>query len=194
LVAGELGFRLLDRGLVDLVAKRAGASPEVARKLDERSFGWATGLVYSVMLALEGQPINQQSYRYIVELLMREFAEKEDLVVLGRASQAVLGSRPDVFNVRIIAPIEDRVARVAASEQKSLTAARRRIHEIDEGRRQNVWEVARRDWGDPGLYDLVVNTHRLGPEDATSLIVDGARRSGVLQHLRTRSAVAERIG
>ena len=52
-VANELGFRLLDRELVDAVAERAGVRSETARFLDERAHGWAYGLIYSIQGAAE---------------------------------------------------------------------------------------------------------------------------------------------
>jgi len=181
LVAGELGFRVLDRELVDAVAARAGVSPETAQALDEQAYGWASGLIHSFLLALRGQQFDQESYHYIADRLIREAAGRENLVILGRAGQVVLGFRPGTFHVHVVAPIEDRVARVAARDRIGVEEARAKIADSDEARRRYVYAAGQRDWSDPVLYDLVLNTHRLAPEAAAALVVNAARQAGVVR-------------
>ncbi len=181
LVADQLGYRVLDRELVDQVARRAGVSTEAAQTLDERTYDWAGGLINSLLLALRGEQLSQESYRYIADRLIREAVAHENLVILGRAGQVVLGFRPDTFHVHVVAPVEDRVERVAARDHISADQARKRIADSDEARRRYVHAVGRKDWSDPCLYDLVINTHRLTPEVAAGLVVDAARRAGVVR-------------
>lgn len=181
LVADRLGFRILDRELVDAVAARAGVSPAAARSLDERAYGWASALVYSLLLAFQGQQLTQESYQYLATRLIREAAARENVVILGRAGQVVVGSRPDAFHVHVVAPIEERVARIAERKRLTHEQARKLIAETDEGRRTYVWAVGQRDWADPLLYDLIVNTHRLSPNAVATLVVEGARSAGVVR-------------
>ena len=63
----------------------------------------------------------------------------------------------------------------------SQAEARRRIRESDETRRDHVWTLSQRDWEDPLLYDLVVNTDRLSPTAAADLVVTAARLAGVVR-------------
>jgi len=180
LISSQLGFRLLDRDLVDAVAAKAHIPSGVARSLDERTYDWASGLVQSVLFALRGQAVTPESYRCLANRLIREAAKQGNLVILGRAARLVLGVGPGTFHVHVVAPIEDRVAEISRRERIGPDEARRRIWEVDKGRADYVHAVGRRDWQDPTLYDLIVNTHRLSAEDAASLIVDAARRAGVI--------------
>ncbi len=175
LVAQHLGFRLLDRELVEAVAARAGVSVEIAQSLDDAHLDLVTDTLNSLHLDLEGKRISQQSYQYIAACLIREAAEREAVVVVGRAGQVVLGRRPGIFHVKVIAPFEERVARIARRERVSTKEARRRVSESDEGRRLYVWSASGRDcWDDPVLYDLVVNTSRVGIETAARMIAEAA--------------------
>ncbi len=91
----------------------------------------------------------------------------------------MLGPQQGTLHVHLVAPVEDRAGRIAARDRISPDEARRRIAESDEGRRRYVWGAGQRDWDDPILYDLIVNTHRLALDAAAGLIVEAARRSGV---------------
>ncbi len=174
LVAQRLGFRLLDRELVDAIAARAGVSVETARSFDETYLDPLEAINYSFLLSLERERISPESYQYTASQLIREAATSRSVVVVGRAGQVVLGRYPDTLHVRVVAPFEDRVARVVERDRVGTQEAQRRVKESDEGRRQYVWSVGRRDWDDPLLYDLVVNTHRVRLEAAAKLISEAA--------------------
>lgn len=108
----------------------------------------------------------------VVRGAIRAAADLGNVVILGRGGQAILGGEPAVLHVRLVAPLEDRVRRVAAREHIDDATARDTwvLHEdevsADYVRRSHGVDVA-----DPLLYHLVVNTSRWGPEAAASLIV-----------------------
>jgi len=179
-VAEELGYHLLDRELVDLVADHLQGSSQVAALLDERAYGWASSLVFSVIQTLRGQPITPETYSYVAANVIREAAEKDRVVILGRGAQVVLGMKPHTFHVHVVAAPEVRAARIAARDVVNQAEARRRIRESDQQRREHVMSLGgQRDWEDPLLYDLVLNTDRLSPTAAAGVVVAAARLAGV---------------
>ncbi len=96
-------------------------------------------------------------------------------VILGRSSTAILAGVPGAFHVKLIAPLDQRIAR-AASEAglDRARAARRQVRED----RVRV-EMSRRHYGwDPSTeapFDLIVNTGRLTPDAAVAVIVAAYR-------------------
>lgn len=180
-VAGQLGYHLFDRELVDLVAKEMGSAPEVARLLDERSYSWATSVAMSVLQLFRGQPITPETYSFVSANVIRELAHTENVVMLGRGAQVVLGKKPGTFHVHVVAALETRVARIAERDSIDQPEARRRVHESDLERRNHVWSLSQRDWEDPLLYDLVLNTDRLSPEASAKLVVAAARLAEVVK-------------
>lgn len=180
LVASQLGLHVLGRELVDAVAERAGVPTAVAEALDEQSYGWAGSLIHSLLLAFQGHQMTQESYYYVAAQVIREAATRDNVVILGRAGQVVLGFEPRTFHVHVVAPLDDRAARIAARDGVTEEEALRRIRESDEDRRRYVWAVSRRDWEDPLLYDMVINTHRLDPPMAAGLIVAASRLAGIV--------------
>jgi cytidylate kinase len=185
-VSKELGFHLLDRELVDLVARYHSASPEAVRALDERASGWATSIVSSVLQALQGQQITQESYNYVAARVIHEAAESENVVILGRGAQVVLGKTPGTFHVHVVASIEERVARIVARDKIGPAEARREIQESDEERRRHVRALGPREWDDPLLYDLILNTDRLTPETGAGVVIYAARAAGMVSGPRGR--------
>jgi cytidylate kinase len=180
LVAAELRYHLLDRELVDAVAARAGVGQAAAEALDERGLDWAGGLVDSILHALQGQLLTQESYGYLATRLIQEAAANDKVVILGRGGQVALGFRPGTFHVHVFAPERDRVVRIAARDHISPSEAEAKVHDSDAERGRYVHSVSRRDWHDPALYDLLINTHRLSPEAGAGLVVEAARAAGVV--------------
>jgi hypothetical protein len=191
LVADDLGFHLLDREIVDAVAERARVPVLVAVGVDERAFGGASGVLFSLLVGIQNGRLTPERYVYLATQIIREAAGREDLVVLGRAGQYALGKNPRAFHVHVVASVEERVARLVERERCSKLEAYRLIHESDEFRRAYVWAAGQRNWEDPTLYDLVLNTTRLSPTFAAAMVVESAREAGVIPR---PSKHAARIG
>jgi len=101
--------------------------------------------------------------------------ERGNVLIIGRGGQAILEDKPDVLHVRVVAPLEERVARL--QEQHSLTApqARRLAMERDRAAAEYLRTFHHVDWNDPTLYHLVVNTGKLGTDEAAALVVGAAK-------------------
>ncbi len=167
LVAEQLGYALVWRDLINQAAQRAGA-PEVALSaIDELG-----------LLGVGASPKAGQAYRRAVEQVMREWADKGNVVLVGRAGQVILRDRPGVFHVRVVAPFAIRAERVAHAHGVALESAKAQVEGSDKFRRQYLKRFYRVQWDDPDLYDLVVNTGRVTPESAAAIIVQAVARMG----------------
>ena len=82
---------------------------------------------------------------------------------------------PNVFHVRLIAPIETRVERLrlakGLSEEEAMDAVKAEDRERKLYAKQNYHHRA----DDNLLYDLVINTERVSYESAAELIAQAAR-------------------
>ena len=158
-VAGWLGYRLVERELINQAAVRAGA-PEVAlAMIDELNlFG----------LSLTGEEC--QAYLAAVKTVMLELAAAGNVVILGRAGQVILAGDPQTLHVLILAPVELRTGRVAAQRAISGRAALAQIKAADRHRRIYLKRFYDIQWDNPEQYDLVINTARITSEAAAELI------------------------
>jgi len=175
LVAEKLGYRLVNRELVDIIAQRLGANPREASELDETAMGGLTSFIDGIVRAISGERLTAESYRYVAAHVLREVARADNAVILGRAGQVVLARHAHTLHVHIWAPLANRIERVSRTRGVSEQEARRLIEESDANRRGYVWQVGQVDWSDKALYDLVINTARLSIEAAADVVICAAR-------------------
>jgi len=91
------------------------------------------------------------------------------VVIVGRGSQVLLADRRDVLHVRVIAPLELRVAYAARREGLDIETARSRVQAKDQARTHFMKTQYRSQHEDPHLYDLEINTAVLTLDSAVDL-------------------------
>ena len=79
--------------------------------------------------------------------------------------------QPDVLHVRLVASLDARVQRLHKQENFSLAEAQDIAVKRDQASAEYLKRFYNLDWADPTLYDLVINTTKLGLEGVTQLIV-----------------------
>jgi cytidylate kinase len=159
--AYKLGYRLVWRELINAAAHRIG-KPEVAlAAIDELGL---LGICPSRQDCLDFQ---QAVYEVIHEL-----AEEGNVVIVGRASQAILHGNPRTIHIRIIAPVKVRAKRIARTHNLTMRDALKQVRASDRYRRRYLKRHYKVRWNDPELYDLVINTARVNPQTAARLIYD----------------------
>jgi cytidylate kinase len=158
-VAGMLGYRVVYRELINQAAQRAG-TPEVALAIIDELH----------LLDMCPSAESCQAYVDAMKEVMNELAAVGNVVIIGRAGQVVLGERPDVLHVRLVAPLKLRTERVASRYNISLKAAHEQVKASDRYRQKYLKRFYNVDWDDAGLYDLVLNTAHFTPEASADLI------------------------
>ena len=161
LAADILGYRLVYRDLINIAARRAGAPEMALVAVDELG-----------LLNLCPDPAVCQAYHDAVSQVMHEIAGFGNAIIIGRAGHVILKDRPGVIHVRIIAPLQLRVDRIANRHHISLDCARSRIEASDRCCQRYLQRFYQVRWNDPELYDLTINTARLTSAEAASLIVN----------------------
>jgi glucuronide carrier protein len=149
-----------DDGLLSRIFRTLGGSPSV---LDDRG-GRA-------LFAAGDFELVQQNNRHVLE------ATRDGGVILGRNGAVILAGRPNALHVLLTGALEDRVARAAEAAGVSREqAARRQVNE-DMIRAEMSQRLYHWDPRDPGRYDLVINTSRVGIPATVEVIVTASRRS-----------------
>jgi len=136
---------------------------------------------YSEAAALpdaSAQEPDEGTYIRTITAVIRGLAERGNIVILGRGSQAILRDWPDSLHVLVTAPFQRRVEHVAQREGVSPEEAAKSVHDNDRGRHAFHRKFLKVEADDPCLYDLVVQTRRLSHDDAAELVVAATRRLG----------------
>lgn len=187
LVAETLGWTVVDNDIVDRVARRAGLTPEVVARQDERVPGFVERLARALTASSQeyavpelGIAVGQEppDLVRITELVVQELAAEGRVVLVGRAAPAVLGTALDALHVKLVAPREFRIRTAALAERVDLRSAEALMDETDANRARYHREHYGRDWDDPAHYHMVLNTGFLGFDGAGRLIVAEARHRG----------------
>ncbi|MFV2067855.1 MAG: AAA family ATPase [Pirellulales bacterium] len=118
--------------------------------------------------------VSHERYLVHLERIVWLAAMHGRVVFMGRGTQFVL-PRDHGLAVRIVAPLDHRVARVVEECRMSDEEARRWIESVDAGRRDFVHRRFQRDLEVPTECDLVINRERFGVDEAAEMIVDAYR-------------------
>src|SRR5512133_303096 len=161
-----LNYRVVWREVINEAAGRAGV-PEVAlATIDELD-----------LLGLRPSADARKAYHEAVHEIMVELAEAGNVVIVGRAGQVILRGWPDVLHVRIYAPLELRIERIALQHSISLETARAQVLASDQARTRYLKRYYQNRWDDPDLYDLMLNTDHLSAESAALTLCKALEQS-----------------
>jgi len=110
--------------------------------------------------------------RALIRAAIEEIAEQGRAVIYAHAASIALAKRDDVVRVLITASPETRRARVASDGQLGEKEAAKLVRESDAARADYLRQFYGVEEEVPTLYDLVVNTDRVSPEQAAELVLE----------------------
>lgn len=188
LVASGLGYRLIDEDIVWRAAQEAGlerhavADAErrkslLARLLERAAAGGADGAPAFGLPPLpdEARP-ERDDLRGLITSAIEETAAEGSCVIVAHAASLALARRKDVLRVLVTASSETRCARLADERGLDERAAAKLVEESDAGRAAYLKRFYDVRAELPTAYDIVLNTDRIDPELAATLIVGAAGR------------------
>ena len=178
-LAKALGIGFYDKELISLAAKESGIAPEVFEKADEKP---ANSLLYSLSVGLynygnglsspmDDLPVNDKLY-LLQHKIIKEKAESESFVIVGRCADYILKDHPGVVKVFIYADIESRVRRAISRHDIEPARAKQAIIKTDKSRANYYSFYSGQKWGQVENYDLCINTTKLDVDQAVKLITD----------------------
>jgi cytidylate kinase len=162
MVAERLGFRFYSQELIHSIAEEAHVRQQVVESLDERV---QDGIAQWVATMIKRGVFAPSDYLRNLSKVVMTLARHGKGVIVGRGAHFIL-DRAATLRVRVIAPLEVRVARIAKRDGLTEGDARDKIVRIDGERVAFNRQHYSRDIADPSNYDLVLNTGTLGVEGA----------------------------
>ena len=103
--------------------------------------------------------------------VIQAVAHHGNVVILGRSGFEVLGGFADVLHIRLQAPLMVRIQRVMAQQQIPFEQAESIVKSNDKVRMAFVEEFYRIPWASIHAFDLVINTGKISPDQATSWVI-----------------------
>ena len=177
-LADKLGIKFYDDELINIAAKNMGFNENYVRDNEEAIPDFSFGGMFSGVAAYVSSPADQiQENQFDV---IRELADKESCVIVGRAADYILKDNPNHVSVFIFAPLEARIKRLSQdtthykaylpedhyTEDQLIKA----VKYIDKQRRKYYEFYTENQWGERDVYDLLINTDRTGIDGAVEVI------------------------
>ena len=165
-VADRLGLDLFHQALINAMADNADTTTRVIRTLDERGLSMIEDWVSA---AISERHLWPDEVSRVLMRVIGAIGRHGKAIIVGRGANFVLPPE-NRFRVRIIAPLELRVSRVAETYRVSKKEAKRHVLRTESDRRAFVRKYFHSDIGDPANYDVIFNTGTLSVESAAAAI------------------------
>jgi cytidylate kinase len=163
-VAQELGYTLVDQLKLQEAAESYGMLKSELEEVHERRPTLVTRYL----------TMRHRAYLDMIQSIIYQYASQDRVVLVGRAATVLLSDVPSVLHVNIFAPFERRVEAVMALEGVTRPLAEQIVRESDQDRAGYMKYLFDRDWMDPLLYDVMINTGLVPREPACELIIEAA--------------------
>jgi len=182
-VADSLKWNLLDRALIDKIARAAQVDAETARQCDERVDSWVHrmsrrglwhGAFEGVAAVTDAEFFDAETMAAVAQKVIAEAAAHGDCVIVGRGAQCALQNRTDTLHVFVYAPWAQRVACIHERMPKAKDIDQL-IESTDQERAGYIRTYFGSDWKNPHLYHLMISS-QLGEDHVARLIIDAIER------------------
>ncbi len=178
---GELlGWQVFGQDTLDYLVQDETARGQFLAELPDNAKSWASA--HLARLIRRNRVTTDDDTRIMLELLLAAGA-RGDIVIVGRAAGFLLPKETTV-HIRVVAPIEDRIAYFAQWLRLGREEAIAEVAARDERRAKFLASVIGRNPADPTGYDAVVNTGRLGVEGAAQFIGWAVRTKQMFAELK----------
>ncbi len=189
LVCDKLGYQYFDKRAMAQIGKELGMAAgaiesatnfqPAAKGLLERWFGNfqdpLTTDASTWTFSAQSDALQDLTVAQLVDIINAGY-KKGNVVIVGRGGMAALQNKPDVLHVRIQAPFALRVKRLVERQHCLLEEAQAQMRARDLSDVEWIKRYFGLDSHNPALFDLIINTVKLGPVDAADLIIQALGR------------------
>jgi cytidylate kinase len=169
-VAQHLSYTLVDQAKLQEAAEAYGMLKSELEEVHEKRPTLVTRYL----------TMRHRAYLDMIQTIIYQYARADDVVILGRGATVLLSDVPSALHVNMFASFERRVEVVMAREGIARPLAEQIVRENDQDRAGYMRYLFDRDWMDPLLYDVMINTNVVTREHACELIVEAAHAKELL--------------
>lgn len=180
ILGSKLDIPVYDSALLSEAAAESGFSPARFKRRDEKRHLFSLSRLFSSSSWNADNYLGDNELFQIQSEAIRHIAEKSSCIIVGRCADYVLRDMDCLVSVFLCSPDKARVERVMKRQEVTEKVAREIIAKKDRNRRSYYNGYTLGKWGDAATYDLCIDTSVLGDEAAADLIIDFARKAGLL--------------
>jgi len=179
-IAGWLGWKLLDKDIIDAIAYAAHVDARAVQRYDEHVESWLSRINQQAMRTAaltaglelgENAVFDAEGMAKISQKIIEHAYAEGSCVIVGRGSQCILQHKPDAFHVFIYAPLKARILRLRTRLDKGVDIEDR-IRKVDGERARYLQQFFGKSWCNLHLYDLMISSQ--ADEAATARVIQFA--------------------
>ena len=176
-LAKALNIPCYDEKLMDMVAKESGFALDFVEDKGERItgsllFNIASSLTYANNVFTGSGTSLQDEIYFIQNRIIKDLAEKEPCVIVGRCADYVLRDRQDCLHVFIVADEKSKLERAVKYYGLSEKDAASVLKKKDKARYNHYKYYTALDWGMASNYAMCLYSGLLGIEGCVKTIQD----------------------
>ena len=184
MIADEMEYTFADSDIIQRVAKEANVSTDWIESFEKEAGSKLSRFISSMVskrwldrvLSDERGYLDEKIYLDYLVLIVAQFADEGDVVILGRGSQYILNDHPDAIHILLVDEFDSRVRFMMDRYEMPRKKAERTVTNEDRRRVALYKRLGKSDYENPQLYDLVLNMGRLDLEAARDMVCDLAKR------------------
>lgn len=174
-LARQLSISFYDKELIQIASQESGLGKEFFDQADEK----ARHSILGGLLDLRGiwpdevysnYYLSNETLFQIQSDVIRQLARQKSCLFMGRCADYVLKDTPRCLNVFISAELNDRIKRIAETQQIPEPQARDFIEKMDKKRAGYYNYYSNKAWGASESYHLCVNSSVLGIDETVTFI------------------------
>ena len=167
LIADKLGVKLYDKEFITKVAEETGLSEEYIENNEQKRD------ILAVLNNGYYSGLNNSDELFIKESeLIKEVANKESCVIVGRCADFILKDKENVMKVFVYSNMKNKIERAVNIYGIHKNDAEKEIKKIDKLRANHYKYYTDNDWKDNSNYDICINSDTLGVEKVADLICE----------------------
>lgn len=175
MLAKRLGIGFYDREIMEIASEQSGISLDLFDKADEagkvaffkrydRSYG------KQIIPPDRGEFTSEDNLFNLQAKTIKELADKESCVIVGRCADHILREHKNVLRIFIYSSEEFCIDKVTELYGLTRKEAERKIERIDRARSTYYRYYTGSDWDNARNYDLCLNTEELGFDRCVDII------------------------
>ena len=183
-LAESLGIKCYDKELLALAAKNSGLCEELFKTHDEKP---TNSFLYSLVMdtysmgyntsAYMDMPINHKIFLAQFDTI-KNLADKESCVIIGRCADYALADYPNVVSVFITADEDVKIKTLMERHKITESQAKDLMIKTDKKRSSYYNYYSSKRWGDSKSYDLCMNSSKIGYDGVVKMIQEFAKIKG----------------
>ncbi|MDD3140786.1 MAG: cytidylate kinase-like family protein [Lachnospiraceae bacterium] len=175
-LAKELGINFYSREILRMASDDSGIKEELFNEADEKLqngsiFGVSTHIYDGQLITPDkGNFVSAENLFYYQAKVIKELAEKESCVIVGRCADFVLKDNSNAISVFVHAPKEYCLEKAGERVSQKGKELEKFVAKTDKYRGDYYHYYTGREWEDARNYDLCIDSSKLGFEKAEEVI------------------------